>query len=246
VLLMDLGNSAVKCQWWSQNQLQSSYSCRFESGWNARLQSYLDSIRPTACYYSSVLDAERERDLKACLEPVVEARKVHRLSSLASSHGLRNGYNNPTSLGVDRWLALLGAAARVRQDAVIIDAGSAITIDLLRATGQHLGGAILPGFNTTIARFKQIMRGADFDHSDIGLTDEPGCSTEACINIDCDSTSSKIVRQLIEGWIERLTSDAVLVVSGGDASLVEGLQQHRLIVMPDLVFRGMRRQLENQ
>jgi pantothenate kinase type III len=47
-------------------------------------------------------------------------------------------------------------------------------------------------------------------------------------------------------WIERLAADAVLIVNGGDADLIERHEKHRFLVMPDLVFRGMRRQLENQ
>jgi type III pantothenate kinase len=143
-------------------------------------------------------------------------------------------------------LCLLGVAARVQQGAVIIDAGSAITIDLLRADGQHLGGAILPGFNTSLARFKEIMRKADFDHPDIAKTDEPGCSTEACINIDYLPTDAEIVRQLVDRWFGRLAVDAVLIVSGGDASLIGRHEEHRFLIMPDLVFRGMRRQLGSQ
>jgi type III pantothenate kinase len=246
MLLLDLGNSAIKCQWWRGDFLQNSFSCRFKTGWLSRLQTYLEQVNPTSCYYSSVLVEQIEAELIDSLRQSFDLERIEKFSALKSSHGVHNAYLVPEGLGVDRWLCLLGAAARVKQDSMIIDAGSAITIDLLRGDGQHLGGMIIPGFNTSISRFKEIMRSADFHHPDIKKTDQPGCSTEACINIDYASTSTHFVRQLVERWIGKLASDAVLIVTGGDASLVEGHEKHRFLVMPDLVFHGMRRQLENQ
>ena len=246
MLLMDLGNSAIKCQWWHEDELQSSYSCRFKQGWMPRFEAYLREIRPSHCYYSSVLGEQAEAEFFNSPGRFIDVERIEKFSAQKSSHGVHNAYPLAERLGVDRWLCLLGASARVKQDIVIVDAGSAITIDLLRADGQHLGGAILAGFNTPMARFKQIMRKVDFDHPDIVKTDEPGCSTEACINIDCGVTDAKIVRKLVDRWIKRLDADAVLIVTGGDAGLVERHEKHRFLIMPDLVFYGMRRQLDGQ
>ena len=221
MLLLDLGNSAIKCQWWHDDQLRNSFSCRFRNGWLARFEAYLRQIDPGRCYYSSVLGEPDEVEFLEYLEKFLHVDKIEKFRSLKSSHGVHNAYSVPEGLGVDRWLCLLGAAARMPQDLVIIDAGSALTIDLLRADGQHLGGAILPGFNTTIASFKQIMRTADFDHPDIAITDEPGCSTEACIHINYESTDPLVVRQLLDRWIGRLVADPIMIVPGGDASRIE-------------------------
>jgi type III pantothenate kinase len=246
MLLLDLGNSAIKCQWWHDDELRSSLSCRLQTGCLTRFEAYLGQVNPGHCYYSSVLDEPAEAEFIECLGKFINVDKIEKFTSLKSSHGVHNAYSVPEGLGVDRWLCLLGAAARVPQDIVIIDAGSAITIDLLRADGQHLGGAILPGFNTTIVNFKQIMRTANFDHPDISETDEPGCSTEACIHINYESTDPLIVRQLLDRWIGRHLADPVLIVTGGDAGRIEKHEKHRLLIVPDLVFQGMRRQLESQ
>ena len=246
MLLLDLGNSAIKAQWWRDGELQNSFSCRFRTGWLPRFEAYLKQIKAGHCYYSSVLGEQAEGEFVASLRQSFDVGKIEKFAALKSSQGVHNAYPVATGLGVDRWLCLLGTAARVKQDAVIIDAGSAITIDLLRADGQHLGGAILAGFNTSLARFKEIIRKADFDHPDIAKTDEPGCSTEACINIDYLPTDAEIVRQLVDRWFGRLAADAVLIVSGGDASLIGKHEGHRFLIMPDLVFHGMRRQLGSQ
>jgi len=64
---------------------------------------------------------------------------------------VKSGYQQPNQLGVDRWLALIGAAELFPQkNSLIIDAGTATTVDLLAANGQHQGGWILAGIDTLV------------------------------------------------------------------------------------------------
>jgi type III pantothenate kinase len=255
MLLLDFGNSAIKGQWWLKGELQSSFSCRLDGNWQIRLKSVLPEIEETVeaiqCYYASVADPDSELRLLNCLKAITGLETYVRLTTQTTAANVHNGYADPDKLGVDRWLALLGAIDFIGPvDKLIIDAGSAITVDLLTKDGKHLGGAILPGFNTPIARFKQIMSKANFDHPDIVRTEEPGCSTEACIHINCGSadilTDTMMVDQLIDRWFRRLTPDAVMIVAGGDAKWINSHLQHPRYEIPDLVFRGMRKQMESQ
>lgn len=59
--------------------------------------------------------------------------------------GVINGYDSPSSLGADRWAALIGARALHRGAALVVLAGTATTIDVLDAGGRFSGGLILPG-----------------------------------------------------------------------------------------------------
>lgn len=255
MLLLDFGNSAIKGQWWFKGVLQSSFSCRLGDNWQTRLKSVLPDIEATAaatqCYYASVADPDSEAQLLNCLKTITGLSTYVRLTTQTNAAGVHNGYADPEKLGVDRWLALLGAIDFSEPvDKLIIDAGSAITVDLLTKDGKHLGGAILPGFNTSIARFKQIMSKANFDHPDITRTEEPGCSTEACIHINCGLaealTDMTMVDELIDRWLKRLAPDAVMIVAGGDAKRINSHQQYSRYEIPDLVFRGMRKQLDSQ
>jgi type III pantothenate kinase len=71
----------------------------------------------------------------------------------ATEAGVSNGYDHPTRLGADRWVAMIGAYARMRQkcqgqDArplVLVMVGTAVTVEALDAQGHFLGGFILPG-----------------------------------------------------------------------------------------------------
>jgi len=70
--------------------------------------------------------------------------------SSAAEAGVTNGYDHPTRLGSDRWIALIGARARLlaagrREPALVVMVGTAVTVDALDADGRFLGGLILPG-----------------------------------------------------------------------------------------------------
>lgn len=71
--------------------------------------------------------------------------------SSAAEAGVINGYDHPLRLGSDRWVALIGARARVlaarRQltPVLVVMVGTAVTVDALDAGGRFLGGLILPG-----------------------------------------------------------------------------------------------------
>ena len=81
--------------------------------------------------------------MAACRETI--GRPPEFASSTDTAAGVRNGYSNPAQLGVDRWLAVIGAFHRHRDACCVVDAGTALTIDGVDATGQHLGGFIVPG-----------------------------------------------------------------------------------------------------
>ncbi len=244
MLLLDLGNSYIKAQWWSDDSLQSSTSIRINLNWLLNFNQYLYGLKVSSCYFASVPGSEIENDLQQSLYEYFPNLKLQRLSSKVHCRGVVSAYPESTRLGIDRWLALMGAAEVTQQNAIVIDAGSAITVDLLRADGQHLGGAILPGFNTSVARFKDILSVADFDHAEIQSVEEPGCSTESCIHINYQTETGIYLNQLIQRWAGLLADDAILIVSGGDAERVVRHVDYDYRLIPDLVFRGMRRQLE--
>ncbi len=156
MLLIDLGNSSIKGQWWQVDDLWSSCNIRIQPGWQQCFEAYLDGMKSKACYYSSVPGSAAQRDLLDLLLKYFNKDEVHPFVARQYCAGVTSAYQQPQRLGVDRWLALLGGYSMGVTDAMIIDAGSAITVDLLKKDGQHLGGAILPGFNTSLERFKIV------------------------------------------------------------------------------------------
>ncbi len=68
--------------------------------------------------------------------------------------GLRNAYADPGQLGVDRWLALVAARRLAEGPVVVVDCGTAITMDLLDEDGVFRGGMIVPGRSVFESAFR--------------------------------------------------------------------------------------------
>ncbi len=240
MILLDCGNRYLKAQFREAGRLQASFAGAYHSGWRQRLEHWMQGLSATHCYLASVLDRTRQAELDQFLAPQFEAA-VTRFVSTAQTLGVTNGYRQPERLGVDRWMTLLAAREMAAGDCIVIDAGSAITLDLLRADGQHLGGAILPGFNTSIEHFKGIFKYIDFDAPSIAETRQPGCSTEAAIHIDYAHTAIEMLPGLVNRWIQIFDDDATILLAGGDAGRVQRVLDQPSRIVPDLVFRGIGR-----
>jgi type III pantothenate kinase len=240
MILLDCGNSHLKAQWHKAGQLQASYSCCYSRNWVQRLGRWLQDLPAKHCYLASVLDVTREAQLDQCLKQKFETT-VTRFVSMPQALGVTNAYREPERLGVDRWMALIAASKLVSGDVVVIDAGSAITLDLLRADGKHLGGAILPGINTSLDAFKRIFSHIDFNDPAIAETNEPGCSTEEAIHINYAHSSIDLLPGLVNHWTSYFDNEATILLAGGDAVQVQSQLQKPARIVPDLVFLGMAR-----
>ena len=238
MILLDCGNSSLKAQQREAGSLQASFATGYSGDWSGRLQHWLRDSPANHCYLASVLDAERQGLLENCLRDRF-GDAVTRFRSEACAGGVKSAYAQPERLGIDRWLALIGAATLIDGDCIVIDAGSAITLDLLRADGTHLGGAILPGINTSMERFRQIFSYIDFADPAICSNDEPGSSTEAAIQIDYPHRSLDRLRDLVTTWNRYLDRHATLLLAGGDAPRVQAELGLPARIVPDLVFLGM-------
>lgn len=81
---------------------------------------------------------------------------VHAVRAKRAQSGVRNAYTPPDSLGADRWAALVAARRLFPDNAVlVVDVGTAVTVDRLDADGTFRGGVILPGIAAMQAALHQ-------------------------------------------------------------------------------------------
>lgn len=244
MLLIDCGNSALKCRWIGIEKTHDQvFSLQRNSGlseFNACLQ-LMDAQQVVLASVASdkittyIIDSIGQKCPKA---------RFSQLFTVPELNGVINGYHDFRLLGVDRWLTLIAASAQLQTDTIIIDAGSAITIDLLSHKTGHLGGAILPGFQTGLTRFRQLFPTVDFDHPDIENVDLPGRSTAHCINISEIPASVEQVQQIMNNWLTLLEQPVQILLSGQDACLISDQLTQPHQVIPDLVFTGMLKQIQ--
>lgn len=155
--------------------------------------------------------------------------------------GLSTAYQAPETLGVDRWLKLLGAHHQWPQrDCVIMDSGSALTFDLLTGSGEHLGGYIVPGVGITSRALFANADGVPVAALKLVPEWQPGTSTVDCVRY---GFSAFYGAYLSEAWRRSLTclQDPLLIYCGGDAELLEPLLpvDAPRYYAPELVLQGL-------
>jgi type III pantothenate kinase len=149
-----------------------------------------------------------------------------------SAGGVTCGYLAPSTLGIDRWLAMVAAYSRYHQPVVVVDAGSAITIDVVSEDGLHLGGYILPGLDLARASLwhgTQKVKAEYRNTSDAGL----GKSTTDAVNNGVIFSVITAINQLANSY------DGLVVLTGGSASALESLINLPMQLVPDLVLDGL-------
>lgn len=230
ILLVDAGNTAVKWVWLTEH---TEPVHRYQRDLDACVSAMTAGreIDQATAWLSSVGDTSFCHELAQVLASAGVAC-VHEVASPASELGVSNSYADPSRLGVDRWLAMLGAKVGQAEAYLIVDAGTALTMDLVAADGRHEGGYIVPG-----PRLMQSSLLTDTQRVRFSEGVEPtlvgGCSTADCV-------SAGIWTSLV-GAIEHVMSvhpDHKALITGGDAETLLGLgvdAQWR----PHLVLEGL-------
>lgn len=155
--------------------------------------------------------------------------------------GLSLAYQAPETLGVDRWLKLLGARHQWPQkDCLIMDSGSALTLDLLTAAGEHLGGYIVPGVGMSSRALFANTDGVPAAALELVPEWQPGTSTINCVRYGFSALYGGLVRE-VWGRAQELLENPLLVYCGGDAPLLKPLlpADATLHYEPSLVLQGL-------
>ncbi|MDE2598774.1 MAG: type III pantothenate kinase [Rhodocyclaceae bacterium] len=147
--------------------------------------------------------------------------------------GVRNGYKKAAQLGADRWASLIAARTLQEGPCLVVNAGTATTVDLLEGDGRFRGGVILPGLN--------LMRAAlAHNTADLPLANAAHHTTPT----DTDSAIVSGTLEATAGAIERMyarldDATAVCLLSGGAAAEIVPLLQIPVQTVDDLVLRGL-------
>lgn len=144
ILELDCGNTRIKWRLRDEGGIYERNSCLTTEGLEPIAIAAGQRNRIARVLVSSVLDDEYRRKIVAWSLSYLGLNPEFALSEPNDS-GITNGYQQPEKLGVDRWLGILAVRAKSSEAFVVIDCGSAITVDVVTAQGEHLGGYIAPG-----------------------------------------------------------------------------------------------------
>jgi type III pantothenate kinase len=228
-LLLDIGNTREKAALVKQGKVSALPQLAPEN---------LAKLPIKAVYFASVASQEKVAVIKQLLGlEHLPWRQVH---ADAQAYGVSNIYQQPQTLGVDRWLAMLGAQSLFPDSsALIVDAGTAVTLDWLEANGQHGGGWIIPGLKmqqqAVVKNTAKVFNSEMFN----GRL-EAGVDTVTCLQNGCLAAVLGAIRL---AWHE--TPCDKLLLTGGDSKFLKPyLADLPLVVEPLLIFHGLARYID--
>ncbi|PHR79966.1 MAG: pantothenate kinase [Colwellia sp.] len=150
-----------------------------------------------------------------------------------------SAYHQPSQLGVDRWLTLIGANTLYpNKNILIIDAGTATTIDLLAASGVHQGGWILAGIETLFSCVLDNTSQVQADLAKTASVSFGASSSENVNNATWAATIGAINLAVSQSDQQGVVIDEILL-TGGNGRTLASLLSRRCTVIKDLVFIGL-------
>ncbi len=248
-LLIDIGNRRIK--WCLYNSLENEFGSEgamlhdraelpalFSEHW-----SHLD--KPDRVVISNVAGQHLAESMDAWVDKKWRM-KTEYVKTEAFSHGVSNAYSDYSELGVDRWMAIIAAWQRFRQGGkaiCVVDCGTATTIDGISASGQHLGGFIIPGY--TIMQEMLINNTSDIKMASKKIARKTlpsinfSSSTKEAVNNGCYLATISIIDSVVTSMQDDFGKQVNCIITGGDAELVVEQLAGKFEYEPKLVLHGL-------
>jgi type III pantothenate kinase len=233
---IDVGNSQIKWRVQNYNNRQSKGS--FPKRQLREINNFFSFAGVQELAISSVgLDAEVEFIIQCAMQENSQTF-VFIAKTTRKACGVICGYKDPSSMGVDRWLAIIAAYNRSRKKCCVIDIGTAITVDWVNSDGRHLGGQISPG-----AEFMSQCLYSNTSQIRIDNTEEIskkfqwGRSTAECVSAGTNLMVRAYVEYIIYKHIESV--DCEFHITGGGANSVFKEIDLDVNYSPELVLDGL-------
>ena len=233
-LLIDIGNTRIKWQHRDEKNIIASNSIIVEEFMDLDFSSIksIEKIIMSNVSHSVVLDKMKEI-LAVFKCPIIEATSD-------SNDYLINDYEDCKTLGVDRWMAALGAWKLYQRPLLIINAGTAITIDLInldqKDKAHFKGGMILPGIAISLGILNTSTNLID---TEIGKSHYPSLNTKDAVTTGVMTSIQGAVNLVCK----KLPSSLPILLTGGDANLIyeqsEVDWKSRIKIEEDLIFEGL-------
>jgi type III pantothenate kinase len=241
ILLVDIGNTRIKWARLTGTSL-GEQSAAPHAAWTA--DTFVESILDSGARADRVLignvGGTRMADVARSALSKAWSIEPEFIQSTSAAGGIRNSYPEPAKLGVDRWLALIGAHRLERGPICVVSVGTAMTIDGLDATGRHLGGVIVPGPELMVSSLlkntseiaRRAAQGTTADHL---FAD----NTLGAIHQGAEHALAALVERSAQAIESEVKQHPKLLLTGGAVARVAKAVRVPHRVIPELVLRGL-------
>ncbi|GAB6069344.1 pantothenate kinase [Thiomicrorhabdus hydrogeniphila] len=241
-LFLDIGNSYIK---WASviNDTYEVYDAiSFDDIDKVGLGLFEINGAPDVVYFSAVGDVHRIDVLKQLIQKTWQVIPTQ-LTSQKECCNLISGYKEFSQLGDDRWFAMLGAVGIYNEPVIIVDAGTALTIDAI-LDGVHLGGFIVPGLHSmrsslalntnSLPMVNESSMSANIDNTQVLATNTVDGILGGTLYM-----MASFINQVILDLNNQLETRFKVIITGGEALNICRLIDYEFDYIPDLVLQGM-------
>ncbi|HUP28979.1 MAG TPA: type III pantothenate kinase [Usitatibacter sp.] len=233
MLAIDAGNTRIKWgvhgdgRWLASGAILTAES----AGWGAAWQA---APKPDRAIASNVAGSQVLADLeRACKQAGVPLQVIRPVASLL---GVTNGYADPGQLGSDRWASLIAAHHLSRGHKLVVNVGTALTIDALTAEGQFLGGVIVPGpalMRRSLDRGTAGLRLTEGEFNDLPR------STPDAITSGAIAAGVGAITRLADAMAKQGVAPANIILSGGASGEISPHLPIPFAIHENLVLDGL-------
>lgn len=153
---------------------------------------------------------------------------------------VRFNYDKPGTLGADRIAdALYAVTVYPKRNVIIIDSGTAITVDALSNEAEFMGGAILAGIETQIRGLHAVTNTLPVVALPGKKIPLPGASTEQCMQAGAAYGTAGALNHLVRKYRSLLGGKCIVLATGGGWHVTSKLVDFKFIEAPDMTLIGM-------
>lgn len=242
ILTVDIGNSRIKWASWQVEKIVARGVAAYTVDKSAEVFDDLFSVleKPAFIFAVSVAGNKLSTGLDEWSRQYWQLG-VKFLKTEKQFNNIINAYEYPGQHGADRWAAVVASHQSCPGFSVcVINAGTAITFDLINKNGQHLGGYILPSFvtmhNALLADTANVKSVFNVEFNENSVPD----NTDDAVNQGLHILLQAGIREICQSAKQKMDSPMKIIISGGFAkTILDYPDMPGMIYKPDLVMQGL-------
>ncbi len=238
-LLLDIGNSSVNWVLQEQDEFASGGAFSYEK--NNLEQSLQENLlfleKPSSVLVSNVAGVKVSNSLNSWVKKQWQ-QELWQPCVSTKFKDLKNSYSDVQQMGLDRWLAMVAGWEEHQTALCLVGCGTALTIDVIDSSGEHLGGYIVPGIE-----LMQRALVSSTEQINVVVNNKASLEyakdTQAAINNGAFLAAVSMIDHVRDKFANESKCKPKCIISGGMAELIKPFLDYPFEYEPNLVLTGL-------
>jgi len=237
-LLIDIGNSNTKLGIWKYEKLSSVHVIETQN--ILKIFTRYKNKPINEVFLTSVISTKYNNKILSYIKKTFKS-KINNIISSKELLGVKNTYKQPSKLGNDRWCAIVGLYKLYKRPLLIINCGTAISIDVVNMKGVYLGGYILGGFDGYKSSFLKAhnLKNIKLSNTYSIKKLQPSKSTKEAIIEGYILMITSAIEKSYKDFNVSQTKKPLLLIGGGYGKIISQRLSIKNKYEPNLVLKSL-------